>query len=317
MLFYEKDKACYIPMDFNMFYSMVKKSGYKMQYTKEYTLTELFFTSLNGFIQNSNYDYYILDMRNIVSAPSRIFETFNSYSEKILLANVNNYRVNLMIEEGVENIVWDGTNAYASGFMGNDQLIKSSLPQYRKDLMMRIVKDLISESDTPILLSSSGLYSNCFVDIKGLFRNVEEFQYIIFSLCEKMKEAIEKNNINAFVSSSKNGAIIANILAGLMGIKEVHLIGIGPKYAMEIGDSLEYIRQGKRYAYIYDFMCTGTEAKIVSALINSRKAYLPYAIGVARYSAHKKQVPIHYIEQLVDTEEMDITYKIVGEKRDI
>lgn len=30
-------------------------------------------------------------------------------------------------------------------------------------------------------------------------------------------------------------------------------------------------------------MCTGTELKIVSALINSKRGYLVYSAGIARY----------------------------------
>lgn len=62
-------------------------------------------------------------------------------------------------------------------------------------------------------------------------------------------------------------------------------------------------------------MCTGTELKIVSALINSKKAYLPYAAGIAKYKKDLTLCAVRSVDVLVDTGEMNIDYKLAGEEK--
>lgn len=99
-----------------------------------------------------------------------------------------------------------------------------------------------------------------------------------------------------------------------MDIKEVHLIGVGPKYAMESGNPMDSIKEGKKYAYIFDFLCTGTELKIVDALIHAKRAHLVYAAGIARYKKKYGKGAAFQIDTLTDTEEMEIDYKIAGDE---
>jgi len=326
MLIYEKERVCYLPIDFIEFnIDLIAHSfgdvnmklnafGEEMRYRKECSLNDKLFTNVNRFIETTSYQYYILDFDNVVSVPSRAFQVFSAKLDKIVFANVKNDSLQVQIEEdtgitGWENFTHKPTDCKEDSI---DSIIKSGREFKRAEL----IKGLVSQAERSVHLHSSGLYSNYYVNIKQLFCDVEGFQFIIFSLAEKLYRHIKEDGIDAVVSSSKNGAIIANILAGLLDIKEVHLLGIGPQYAMEIGDSLDYIRQGKKYAYVFDFMCTGTEAKIVSALINSRKAYLPYAIGVASYKKATGDYPIRTVEQLVDTEAMNIKYSISGEEQE-
>lgn len=187
---------------------------------------------------------------------------------------------------------------------------------YRKDKIIEIIFGLAENEHKPILLESSGLYGNYYVNIKKLFLNVDNFYFIMFCLAEMVYPYIISKRINAFVSSSKNGAIIANILGGLLDVKEVHLIGVGPKYSMELCDSVKCIQEERKYAYIFDFMCTGTELKIVSALINSKRGYLVYSAGIARYKENINFNLIKDMDVIVDTKELGIKYKIFGEPGD-
>ena len=96
----------------------------------------------------------------------------------------------------------------------------------------------------------------------------------------------------------------------------MHLIGVGPKYSMELCDSVKCIQEERKYAYIFDFMCTGTELKIVSALINSKRGYLVYSAGIARYKENINFNLIKDMDVIVDTKELGIKYKIFGEPGD-
>ena len=121
----------------------------------------------------------------------------------------------------------------------------------------------------------------------------------------------------AFVTSSKNGAILASILGDLLNIKEIHLLGVGPKYTVQFGDSLDCIKTGKRYLYIFDFMCTGTELKIVSALINSKRAKLRGAVGISRYKEENEMSLDYGISVLVESKDFDITYRVAGRPEEL
>lgn len=319
MIFVEKNNICYIPMDANIFLSVSRDYGQKMKYSKEYSITDSFFIELDTFIfsNRDKWDFIALDMNNISSAPSRKFALFLVYLDKLVMYNINNNRIQSILKEDLPEAKWKENNIFPSSVINDISLqmeittIGSNVKQMKQ---IEIVNSLANKSDKLYLLESSGLYSNYYINIKQLFLDVENFQFIIYSLASILAKNKEQMKIDALVTSSKNGAIIAYILSGILDIKEVHLIGVGPKYAMEIGDAIECIRPGKRYAYVYDFMCTGTESKIVSALINSKKAYMPYAIGIAKYRKHINYCPVSRIDQLVDTEMMKIKYNIVGEK---
>lgn len=315
----ENDNISIIPMDFNVFFCSAKKYKKSIRYSKECVVSEMFFDELEIFLSECNKENISIDMKNVVSCPKHLFRRLNMYNEKIIFFNVESEKIKQLLIEELEKLTWvsDTVACYCDrdNYMV-ERLINLECIDARKKEEYRIIKSIINYKDGHIhLLDSSGLYSNCYIDVKKLFINVEKYYFIIFSLAEQLYNF--GGHIDAFISSSKNGAILANILGGLLDVKEVHLIGVGPKYSMELGDSVECIKKGKRYVYIFDFMCTGTELKIVSALINSKKAYLPYAAGIAKY---KKDADFHLLNKLVvlaDTKDMEIDYKIAGAREDI
>jgi len=320
MYIIERDNLLIIPIDFNMFYIEAREYKRGVKYSKEYTISEKFIEELIILISKKKGNTFVLDMQNIVSYSPRLLSRLEKYLDSIVFYNVSmNSTINDKISTDLSNLKWL-ENGIAYYCEKRDYIIEAMIRDScigaRAGKMYEILARLVDrEMQEPKLLESSGLYSNCYVDIKRLFLDVDNFYFIIFLLAEKIAPYIGK--IDAFVSSSKNGAIIANILGGLLDVKEVHLIGVGPKFSMELGDSIECIKKGKKYVYIFDFLCTGTELKIVSALINSKKAYLPYAAGIARYKKGVASYIVNKIDVLADTIDMGIDYKIVGESREL
>lgn len=309
-----------IPVDYNAFFYSAKEHPKKIRYSKDYVITENLFKEIFKCINSNQDKITILDMRNIVSYNSRMFTDLEPYVDNIIFVNVkNNVTVRQRLVEDIEGIEWEDDSI---GFKMNLKFqidftnLYKLVDTYRKKQTIKIIKDFVENEKRPILLESSGLYGNYYVNIKKLFLHVDKFYFIMFCLAEIVFPYVMEKKINAFVSSSKNGAIIANILGGLLDVKEVHLIGVGPKYSMELGDSVECIKQGKRYAYIFDFMCTGTELKIVSALINSKRGFLVYSAGIARYKENINFNLIKDMNVIVDTKELGIKYKIFGELED-
>lgn len=310
-----------IPIDFNSFFYTAKEHPKKIRYSRNYNVTDSLFKRIYTYVySNQNSKTIIMDMKNIVSYNSRIFVDLETFMDNIIFINVaEDNNIKQKLSEDLESLEWDNNNiGYADGFKDKMRIseIVELVDTYRKKEVSKIVFNLVEDKKTPILLESSGLYSNYYVDIKKLFLDVQKLYFIVYCLAALIYPHIAINQIDAFVSSSKNGAVVANILGGLLDVKEVHLIGVGPKYSMELGDSIECIKAGKRYAYIYDFMCTGTELKIVSALINSKKGSLVYSAGIARYKKNINFNLIKDMDVIVDTKQLGIDYKIFGEKED-
>ena len=318
-VFSEKDYVI-IPIDYNAFFYSAKEYPKKIRYSKDYIITDSLYKDIYTFICSNQNKIIILDMKNIVSYNPRLFSNLDMLIDRVVFVNVGeDCSVKQRLVEDLEMLEWEndtvgmGSNLRNKMFISN---INRIVDGYRKKENVKIVFDLVQNKNRPILLESSGLYGNYYVDIKKLFLNVDRYYFIIYCLAGMVYPYVISKKIDAFVSSSKNGAIIANILGGLLDIKEVHLIGVGPKYSMELGDSVECIKQGKKYAYIFDFMCTGTELKIVSALINSKKGTLVYSAGIARYKKNINFDLIKNMDVIVDTKELGIKYKIFGEQED-
>lgn len=318
----EEEKVHVIPVDFNVFFNNAKEYKNKIRYSPECIISESFFSELCQYIIACKEDEIVaIDMKGVASYPTRLFSKLEKNLSKIVFFNVERDKVQRQLTEDLDNLDWiDDTVGFYSE--KTDWEIKTLLESYcanaRRKEIKRIVNQIsLNENGRIQYLDSSGLYSNCYVDIKKLFINVNDYYYILFCLAEKVSMQIQKRQIDAFISSSKNGAIIANILGGMLDIKEIHLLGVGPIYSMELGDSLESIKKGKKYAYIFDFMCTGTELKIASALVNSKRAYLDYAAGIAKYKRKEESTNIDTIEVLFYTNEMEKEFRLVGDAKDL
>ena len=300
-------------MDFNTAYFAARDHKSKILYHKDCVISETVFNELRHHLSETSKKLFIIDMKNVVSYSPRIFSELEDISSNVVFANIEHEKIRQMLEEDLNERSWeiDGSIMYAKE-SDKETVKKIYQEDVRKKEIIKIIKETLCTHDI-YTLESSGLYSNCYVDIKRLFMDVKKYYYIMFSLAEMSSRKIVEHSIDAFVSSSKNGAIIANILGGLLDIKEIHLIGVGPKYSLELGNPLDCLKNGKRYAYVFDFLCTGTELKIVNALIHAKRAYLKYAVGVARYGQGNEN-SLFPIETLVNTEDMSIGYKIAGNK---
>lgn len=326
MYIFEDDDIIIIPLDFNLFYQLACGYRRKIVYSKEYTITEEIFEQIKLLIQDYGKEKYIaIDMKSIASYQSRLFCELTDFDcSKVFFYNVSNDSLRNRISEDICDFNWlsDDIGCFKLNTHSDiNKLIKDKCKGKRELNQKSIVKKLVQHSEigNEQLLDSSGLYSNCYVNIKKLFTDSNDYYFIIFCLAEKISAL--NINFDAFVSSSKNGAILANLLGGLLNKKVVHILGVGPKYSMELGEPISCVKKGKKYIYIFDFMCTGTELKIASALVNSRRADILHSFGIARYKKSEFGLKLFKnIEVLVDMQDMkgmDVNYKIAGEKEDI
>lgn len=180
-----------------------------------------------------------------------------------------------------------------------------------------IVSDITSEQNPPELLASSSVYVSHYVDIKRLFMKPDTLAIMIYYLSRYIVNAEEE--FEALVATSKNGAVLAGLLGRMTGRKVVCCVNIGPQYALPVS-AVERIQQGKRYLYIYDFICLGTEAKLLHALLASRGALLAGGVGVASYipldnpELKQKHSPLAKIDSMVNLISAGIPYQTYLQK---
>lgn len=176
-----------------------------------------------------------------------------------------------------------------------------------------IVRGIVIDKKPLELLASSNVYVDHYVDIKHLFMNSDELLLIVYYMSRRLL-AIDME-YDALIATSKNGAVLAGLLGRMTGKKVVYCVNVGPQYSLS-AYAVEQIQPKKRYVYVYDFICLGTEAKLLYALLTSRRASLAGGIGVASYvplanpELGDKHSPLADIDCLVDLISAGIPYNV-------
>lgn len=323
MLNYTEEEFVMIPMAMNAFYHNITIGTNIIEYSKEVSISADFLNSLLEYIECVPEKKYIIIDVDGVDYAFRLFKKFQNVKGPVFFVNINSSALRDKMNEDLQSIEFsmDKKSAvlnmeYSSTW---DEIREkySSIITYR--IYAQIVRELIDgvshDPIRPQKLDSSGMYSNMYVNVKRLFLCPEKYYAILFGLAKEIQNSgIEYDGL---VSSSKNGALLANLLGVMLDKKVIHIMGLGPKYAMNIGNLQKEIKKRKNYVYVFDFRCTGTEMKILSALINANDAYINGAIGIAVYKNDSKCAVNDGMMYLVDIKEEGIPYKIAGEEEDI
>lgn len=177
-----------IPIDYNAFFYSAKENPKKIRYSKDYVISDNLFKEIFECINSNQNKVIILDMRNIVFYNPRLFGDLEPYIDKIVFVNVGNVgSVKQRLVEDLEGLEWEGESiGFGTGlkvFMMSSNICEL-INSYRKDKIIEIIFDLVENENKPILLESSGLYGNYYVNIKKMFLNVDNFYFIMFCLAE-------------------------------------------------------------------------------------------------------------------------------------
>lgn len=292
----------------------------KIIYANNVSISEEFLDILFEYIEKMPEGRYIIIDMESVDYAFRLFEKFQKISRPLIFTNINSLMLRDKMKENLPSMQFSNDERHAVLNIRYESSIEEVCLKYASiishNVYVNIVKDLIdgiSQSHiTPQKLDSSGLYSNMYVNVKRLFLYPEKYYAIVFGLAKKIVES--EIEYDGFVSSSKNGALLANMLGMMLDKKVIHILGLGPKYSMNVGNLQKEIKKMKNYIYVFDFRCTGTEMKILSALINANDAYIHGAAGIAVYKTESADSNLIY---LVDVKKEGIPYKIAGEEEDI
>lgn len=306
-----------LPMAFNIFYNSVRAERKKIKYSPEYQLSLPFFDDIKDFIENED-NVVAIDMERITYS-NKIFSEFMQIEKTVIFFNIDNLTLRQKMDEDMDSLVqWneDGTHCILNVQLGEhydiDQIRSFDKVEYQR--IVEAVSD--REKGKSYYLESAGIYSNVYVNVKKLFLYPQESYFVLFGIAKKILNCFEE--FDAFISSSKNGAILANLLGALFNKKVVHIDGIGPQYSMRNGSVEQEIKKKRRYLYVFDFICTGMEMKLLATLIKSNMAYLIGGIGIAQYkNSHVKDVFLNDMKSLIIMGETNLNYKIAGTEEDI
>jgi len=323
MFYLKREEFIILPISFIVFLKEAKKNKRNINFAKQFTMSVELFEDILALIEEKGNDYTIaLDMDR-VDYPGKFFEELKELNNKIIFFNIKG---NILIEkmkEDIQNLNWnDKEEVCCLNYTMSSHIInkyKSVLKNANIEYYIKIINQIKEPCDIekPLLLDSSGLYSNMYINVKKVFLIPEFYYFILFGMAKCIDEEFDK--YDGFISSSKNGAILASLLASMFRKKVVHILGVGPKYSMRVGNIQNEIKRGKSYIYVFDFICTGTEYKVLSALVNANDANLIGGIGFAQYSSvnSEKKMSFEKVNSLVTTSEAGIQYKIAGSIEDI
>ena len=151
-----------------------------------------------------------------------------------------------------------------------------------------------------------------YVDIKKIFLSFTDYDFIVYLMAEHIVN--NYTDFDALICTSKTGAVFANIVGQLIGKRVAYCVGVGPKFYVSIDDTNDAIKENDRFVFIFDFLCLGTEIKILNALLKRAKAYIIGGIGVASFldlqSETLTDTIFHRINALLNVQETELGYKI-------
>lgn len=223
----------------------------------------------NSFCTILNFDKIISFQSNLITVLKEIKET----SKNLILINISGEIVDgqhLNTYKNANNILIDGV--YKLLYM-NDNNSVIDYDFYNEEIFRLDFKEKLKkyiDSSNKMAHTSSSVYLNSYVDVKEFISL--DYQFVIYSIYKLALQLREKWLIGAnhsnpiLVCQNSNSAFIASLLSGLLGLDILILDKIGPinKLYKRLGST---IIENRNYIVVSDFVCLGTEVKIVKNLI--------------------------------------------------
>lgn len=300
------DKMTIYPVAFNLYIDKI--DGYKKDVNKEQkensSTNILFFNETrldendvikiqNDIKQCTNEKILLIDFQNILIKDSRNFD--------ILLPDKKKYVIfaNLSIETGFFDkaatdlkIPVNLQDRQEKSIYSNEDILKrmkmnsvmGTLTQIYCDYIAGLISDCLDDGkDGFEFLESSCVFSSKYVNIRKIFKKPEQGRFLLYCLAYRVKELVRDTGNYKLICTSKTGAIIANIISHMLNVPVVYCVGVGPKFAVKPDEMVARVQEQERYVYIFDFICIGTELKILSTFISDRKSKLICGVGPASY----------------------------------
>jgi hypothetical protein len=238
-------------------------------------------------------DIFILDFNNIrnTMASDSIAKVAESLlQKKILMVNLRTSTYNTF-QKYFENELFDYENQLLGKCLKTKRFSHTliQLPNlvdfyYLKDDLKNKCRANIQKKEKPILIPSN-VYSSHHFDLRRIFRDMDTVKITVYLMAKKLYDLQEEGKLTKYklISSSFNGCILANLVALIMGKKNISLPHIGPELNEKDNRYLKYIKKNDKLVYIYDFIALGNEQKTVSIIAKLFKAEVIYSLGLTYY----------------------------------
>ena len=178
----------------------------------------------------------------------------------------------------------------------------------QKNLTMQLHDQIIKGSDQQqrkIFLDSSGIYANRYINIKQIFYDPKFYYLIFFFFLSSIINNYKTEDYDKLICSSYNGAALASIIGQMLNKDVVYLMNLGPRLTISDRELIKGIEPHKKYLYIADFICLGTEFKILKTTVRLQNSNIIGGVSVASYKCNP-DYKIHPIVDITDKE-----YKII------
>ena len=290
--------ASYIPVHLNAIFS----SKY-MSFSYD-LIDESLAGRMLEHIKLSSSTFFILDLTRIKTAHSRVFEDFSKLSlgnKHVIFINADDTLLG-HLSQTIPDTICEDTTVFLTE-EGRDHFYKeegSSKTSIDK-LINGIIANYLLETSTSkdVFLDSSNVYSNMYVDIKQLFYEPNIYLLAIYLLCKKIADQFHREHYDGFICASNNGSVLATSLSLLLNKPCVHLMNLGPHLTIMDREIIDKIAEKKTYLFIYDFICLGTELKLVKTLATLRGAKVAASFGIANHLLPSRQEPPRRYEPFV------------------
>lgn len=286
----EKDRLLIIPMALNFMKSQIDDNLKKLKFDYEidkymYLSSDFVFNILSEIVKIDYDGFVVIDMSLIDFYASRSFECFKEEMKhrNIIFINISDKEplVTALKEDlDEEKIIYDNKmlNPKRIYSLINDKLIDAIESTFDEQIN-HIIESCTEEKHQ--FLNSSSVWCNKYIDFKNVFSDNYSTLIITYFMAKKILDNYEE--FDELICTSKTGAILASILGKFLNKSVVYCISIGPIFACDTYKQFNDIKKNKKYLYICDFICLGTEIKILNAITTQNNSSLIGGVSIATY----------------------------------
>lgn len=245
---------------------------------------------------------FVLDMRKITHSPIHSMETMVELLEinkyKGILFVIDDPNLFSLVEQEykkiLNNIEFKPIGVTCGLLASKDFCLHVPLVDYSDvvrmidgDVARFIFQALKSQEIHPMeKLYSSNVYINRYFNAKKALVKGEVFHLIVYSMTKMLETVLGElvnQDFDAFVCASITGACFASALSVFFQKPVIYLKNIGPSMSANDERMIERIRKSKRYVYVFDFICLGSEFDRMRMICNIRLAKVVASIGISYY----------------------------------
>lgn len=256
---------------------------------------------------------YLIDFSGVFSTNSRSFEIFNSLSNKkhifynldkslypIIKTDCIDYKYK---DDDLGILITENAFSFYESIKGQIQSVPINIIRRQILECVRTEKDLYP-------LDSSNVLGNKYVDIKQIFYKPECYYLTIIQLAKTINR--NYSNYDKIICSSFNGSVISTLIGQLLGKDTIYIMQLGPNISFRDRELIKKIEPNKRYIYIGDMICLGSEYKMAKTIVKLHNSDI---VGGAVFAIYIKPTDDYKIESLVEINDGDeFDYKIIVKK---